>query len=311
MPHKIVSFAFYEVKFTSKIYDFVLGITYLQFALLSYNIDTELVYEPPNKNMIKFYSLSPNLKYSFNQLDLPDDYDSENENSIYKLRENNYHLFKLDIKTLEVQPKIKKTDFLNAVFASPLKIVSEKTKTILEDFKLPPHKYYPFNVRYEGETYQYYFLFIDFEIWDYVNFKKSIFFARNEYNEEHSIELNSKKEYLRFLKEKLVSTRSNFVFEVDKDGIPTVESNKKYYEFRRHTYYSLQYKSLSLYKDISTKFDLFKITDLYVSEKLRAKLKENLITGITIKEARKIIISEEELKKCFSIKSLFKKRFLD
>jgi hypothetical protein len=266
------------------------------------------------KKLNKFYTLKRNLKYSFNQLDLPEDYDSDGKHSIYQLGKSDYRSFKLDISELEIKKELKRTDILNDPFTTNCKVVSERTKKILEDFKLPNHRFFPFKLKHGIESHPYYFFYIDFDILDYIDYSKSTFYCENEYNEEHVFSFASQKKYLAFAKEcrARITNPVQFKFQVDKDGIPTAESYKDYYEFRRHNFTYIHHKKLVLFKDLAEELDLFKTTNFYISDRLRNALIEHKITGVTIQDANKIAFSDlSKPKNTFSIKALFKNRFFD
>ena len=139
-------------------------------------------------------------------------------------------------------------------------LISEKFKSLLEDFHLPKHTFYEARVLHRGffiEGY-YWFHFIS-DYTNYVDYAKSDFFLYKNYSKDlGSIEVKSKEDFSK--KEK----------DIENDVSLAIWSRK-----------------ITLTNDFDHNLDLFKVSkfnsDVFISEKLSQSIKGNKLTGFVIK----------------------------
>lgn len=78
--------------------------------------------------------------------------------------------------------KAKLSDLLSVAVVYGGFLVSNKFKTILEQFNLPIHKFYPAKVKHKNQFYSYYWLHIICNLTDQVDYPKSTFFVYHNFS---------------------------------------------------------------------------------------------------------------------------------
>ncbi|MDO6852609.1 hypothetical protein Q4599_03405 [Cellulophaga lytica] len=163
---------------------------------------------------------------------------------------------------LDINSEAKETDVLDS--ASCLSfglIISKKLKLILEEYALPPHRFYPIKV-YDSIEQYYWFHYIS-KIEKYIDFKSTtieIYVNRPPFKIQEIKTFNSQEELMNFKRE--MSYKS-----------------------------SMKFKSICLTENFP-KYDLFEITGAQyftlISHKLMKRLKDEKITGFEYQEYDKI-----------------------
>ena len=121
------------------------------------------------------------------QTKLGDEYNPSLPNSHWNLKRNEFAKFDLNYQ-LEINNKAKPTSFLDGASSPSGLIVSEKLKSFLNDFNLPPHKFYKIKVKHKNNFINYYLLqIITFGIWDYIDVEKSTLKISNSINSHNFV----------------------------------------------------------------------------------------------------------------------------
>ncbi|MFL0121200.1 imm11 family protein [Tenacibaculum maritimum] len=128
---------------------------------------------------MKYYSInnSDDLKTIgyYPQTELSKEYKSKVANSLdshWKMRYDAFQEF-LPSYSLKLHKKAIATDYLSGYDLPFGFLVNLKLRRILEDYNLPPHKFYPIKVFHNKKELNYYWFHYYFNIWDYVDFEKS------------------------------------------------------------------------------------------------------------------------------------------
>lgn len=160
-----------------------------------------------------------------------------------------------------INSQAKKTNLLDKSPLSDGLIVDEKFKDILNDFKLPTHKFYPIPTFHNGKELQYFWLKL-IQSTRFIDMDKSL------------MEIYAK---------------SNFqvIGELKLRSIDFKQRISKSLTFEE----GLKISKLVLRKDFPD-YDLFTFTDLttgeFISEKLKKKLESEEVTGIALRENKVI-----------------------
>ena len=190
-------------------------------------------------------------------------YDYDAENSVDELAKfyDTLPSFEPNLDAFILHKQAKPTDFLSNSLTSVGYLVSEKAKTLLSQFNLPEHKFYPASVLHKNEPLKgYYWLQIINDFRKFVDYGKSHFFIYQNFSKNAgSIKIQSEQDYL----EKNSSIRIN-------DPTLCIWANKISFtdKFPSH----LDFFALS-------KFN----SNTFVSKKLSQSLMDHIITGLVIK----------------------------
>tara|TARA_R110000868_G_scaffold111595_1_gene301204 strand:+ start:1073 stop:1741 length:669 start_codon:yes stop_codon:yes gene_type:complete len=121
------------------------------------------IYNSGSLDVIGHY---PQTKYK-------DSYNPRLSNSHWQVPINEFPNFK-PVYDLELFPESIATNFLDGCGGCHGFIVDSKLKKILEEHKLPPHKFYEINVSKNNQVLEYYWLhYIVENIWQYINYDVS------------------------------------------------------------------------------------------------------------------------------------------
>lgn len=88
------------------------------------------------------------------------------------LNSNEFADFNFNYK-LMLHDKARPTNYLDAHNCHFGMVIDLKFKTILEKFKLPPHRFYPVKVYHKGDFLEYYWFHYIIDIWQYTNIEAS------------------------------------------------------------------------------------------------------------------------------------------
>ncbi len=152
-------------------------------------------------------------------------------------------------------------------------MISQKLKSIIDEFAIVPHKYYSTNLKHNKTFYDNYYWMhiIQTDLRNYVNYKKSTFFIYNNYRTNiGDINISSFEDLLK-KEEKLRGDNPGKTIAIWADVI-------------------------SLNKEFNKSLDGFKIgkfdSNFYISDNLRNAIHSNYITGCDISLANNIAICE-------------------
>ncbi|WP_179350050.1 imm11 family protein [Winogradskyella pacifica] len=177
-----------------------------------------------------------------------------------------------DIGNVTLYKSAKITDFISGDYLSGNGwIISGKVKSLLNDFNIGKHRFYPIIVEHKDTKYtNYYYLQFSNDSTKYVDYKKSTFYKNKKIIDlpetRQDIEINSQKE----IKEKTKELRK-----IDE-------------------WCSINPKTIFLKKKFPA-FDLFEFHNLntiskFISDRLKAKMESENITGYQADETSKIKI---------------------
>ncbi len=177
-------------------------------------------------------------------------------NSYRNLKHHTFPEFIPNLSAFQLHKKAKLTDFVSTVNPYFGFLLNERTKQLLDRFKLPPHKFYDADIQQNNKIHNAYFLFhfiSDFS--DKIDFNKTIFYLWDTFEESESFQVSNVDE----LKKKYKSVSS----------LVSIKSHKIVFQ-KRHTF----------------DFDIFRLsffdTSTYISQRLKTALEEANITGIEI-----------------------------
>jgi hypothetical protein len=173
----------------------------------------------------------------------------------------------LDYFILDGRAKL--TDLLSVGVMYGGFLVSGKLKELLQQFSLPPHRFYSARVLHKKGFYDYYWMHIICDLTNVVDYPKSKFIIY--YNYAHnlgSIEINTKEE-LYEKREKLKQDNLGKNVTVWSDKIVLNGSFDKHLDFFEIGSFDSSY---------------------YISEKLKVVIEKEKFTGISIKRTEKIFV---------------------
>ncbi|MFN8294871.1 MAG: hypothetical protein U0T69_01690 [Chitinophagales bacterium] len=100
----------------------------------------------------------------------------EQPNSMTKLSNDRIPDFEPEL-IFELDKKAKLTDFISqSIISSRGLLINKKVKDILEQFRLPEHKFYPAKIFHKNEVFQYFWLHLIDNNYDDIDYSKSIFY---------------------------------------------------------------------------------------------------------------------------------------
>lgn len=124
---------------------------------------------------------------------------------------------------LELHKKAKQTDYLNAFSISFGMIINDKFKSILEDFNLPSHAFYPIKVHQEKSVFKYYWFHYIVDLWKYIDVQKSFLqvYKKFEFEVEKVIPIPKKPEEIEVIKSSLPRQKELMIHKIIfKDTFP-------------------------------------------------------------------------------------------
>jgi hypothetical protein len=169
-----------------------------------------------------------------------------------------------------VQSRAKLTDLLSVAPVHGGLLVSSQLKYLLDKHNLTPiHKFYPANVQHKKQFHHYFWLHIICNLTDQVDYPNSTFFIYHNY-----------KNNLGY-----VSIESKEDFTQQKEKIKRDNPGKTI---------TIWAETIKLNKEFNAAIDLFEIgtfdNNYYISERLRAALVSEKITGCEISPAIHLIV---------------------
>lgn len=142
-----------------------------------------------------------NVIGQYPQTILSKNYDPSLSNSHWNLKRNKFADFNLNYE-LVLNLRSTPTNFLDGASSPSGLIISEKVKSFLSDFNLPPHKFYRIKVYQKNKLLDYYLLqIINTDIWDYIDEEKSTIKVSNSINDYTISVPVISKEYVKKLNE--------------------------------------------------------------------------------------------------------------
>jgi hypothetical protein len=121
---------------------------------------------------------------NYPQTEFSKGYNPNNPNGHWNVKHNSFPNFQPNYE-LDFTKNAIPTDLIDAASCSHGLVISKKFKEILEEFNLPPSKFYPLNVKYKNENLPYYwFHFIIDDIWSSLDLEKST--IKITHNSNHS-----------------------------------------------------------------------------------------------------------------------------
>lgn len=208
-------------------------------------------------------------------------YDDNKADSYYSYYEasskgNIFPNFTPDMDALIMHGRAKPTDLLSSGLSIGF-IVSQKLKVLFEQFKFPPHRFYPAKLIYkETEVAGYYFMHLISNYFEdylnYINYSQSIFTITGiDGKSIQSISLESKQEYLATSKQLQEEALTKKIFS------------------------SISAHNICFNPNFDKDLDCFSAPfgiEYYISERLRNMLLENLITGCDITPTDKLLFNQ-------------------
>ncbi|MBB3187867.1 imm11 family protein [Microbacter margulisiae] len=198
------------------------------------------------------------------------EYDPNGEKAIFELYKYRFEFpnFVPNLSGLKLAGYAKLTDFISNSFNTI--IVSLKTKLLLEDFNLCPHRFYPCSLHgKKGREYDYYWLHIISDYSDYVDYKKSTFVEYDLFNKKGSVLVESKEDLLKKREELKIKDTENFW---------TIWGDK-----------------IVMQSNFEKRLDLFIVSlidgNIYVSSRLYSEIIKNNLTGCNLIPANNIEFS--------------------
>lgn len=192
--------------------------------------------------------------------------DKNAPDSLYNVYSDAFPNFIPNLNYFILHKNAKLTDVLSTAMISYGFVLNDKVKKILEQFKLPPHKFYPAIVEHKGTFYEnYHWFFYICDVLDFIDYNKTKFFITDL--------VNNKLEDCKNI------TSSNSL-----KNVKDVLTGQGY----------INADIIYLKKDITFAYDLLEITfgnyRTYISEKLNDAFKKDGIIGFNIAPANKITI---------------------
>lgn len=165
-----------------------------------------------------------------------------------------------------VNGKAKLSDLLSVSVIYGGFLISEKFKTVLQQFNLPNHKFYPAKVQYKKQFYDYYWLHIICDLTDNVDYQKSTFFVYHNFSKNIGyIDIASKDEIIQ-KRAKLKSDNPGKTVTIWAEKI----------------FLNTPFKKLDLFE--IGMFD----ANCYISERLQQSIIKEKITGCTLTPANNL-----------------------
>jgi len=213
--------------------------------------------------MSQYYILKPAVGTEETGMAYPavesyDDYDFNAPNSVHKIKSGEFPEFEPDIR-FKLAKGAKLCDMMGqATISGHGFLISEKLKSIFENSNIVPCKFYPATIEDNGTFYSYYWAhFVWKEGKNFIDYKKSDFYAKRLSKNLGKVYINSEEEIL--------SKRNEF-------DIATIISFN-------------EIKIVNIDREL---FLLNFFTSIYISENLKFLIESNKITGIDFELTNKL-----------------------
>ncbi|MDR1199399.1 MAG: hypothetical protein LBK94_10410, partial [Prevotellaceae bacterium] len=201
------------------------------------------------------------------------EYNPDGMHAIFELYK--YHTefpdFTPDLSGIMLSGRAKLTDFVSNGFTSNSKIISPRTKEILEKFNLCRHRFYDMILHVRKVPYKYYWMHIISDYSDFVDYKETTFFEKYVFSKRgNQVKADSKKELLE----------KREILEKNNPG----------------KYVTIWGDNIVMNSEFNKELDFFEICiidgSLYVSERLKEEIIRNNLTGLEFIPAEKLCLSD-------------------
>ena len=198
-------------------------------------------------------------------------YDYKAPNSVHALSREVEKLpnYEPNLDYFIVHTKAKLSDLLSVAVINGGFLISEKLKTVVEQFNLPTHKFYPARVQHKKQFYNYYWMHVICNLTEYVDYQKSTFFVYHNFSKNLGyVDVVSKEEFIqKRLKLKSDNPGKTVTIWAEKITLNTLPNKA---------------------------FDLFEIgtfdANCYISEALQQAITNEKITGCSIMPANNLFV---------------------
>jgi hypothetical protein len=215
---------------------------------------------------IQFYTLSPAVDttetgHAYPVVESPQGYDFNAGNSAHTLTYGAFPESNPDLR-FHLAEGARLCDMMGqATISAHGFLISQKLKNILGTFNLVPHRFYPAPIESKGKTYSYFWLHL---VWNdaekHVDYKNSDFYVRRFSKNLGKIEVKHESDILEKRKALDIASRIDFEQIILTDVPPEM-------------------------------FLLNYFTDIYITEKLKAGLQKEELTGIQITKTGKLHVA--------------------
>ncbi|MEO0471583.1 MAG: hypothetical protein AAF206_18275 [Bacteroidota bacterium] len=221
----------------------------------------------------------------FPQVTLHPSYSRKQAGSVYKLTKQNFRHFALDTTSFRLREGASLLHIMEPVFCLSGLVVHHDIFDILIQYKLPPHRFFPFSL--EGEDY--YLLFVAMDLLENTIFPHSHIYTQNGLREEQKVHLNNRIEYDRLARAARDFHRDEAAM-TDHARMPKPGKHEQLTQLRKNGISFYGYRSLTL--DASArKWDvLHERRNFYFSPELAAALSSSPAKGIQFVQTTRINI---------------------
>ncbi|MEZ4828713.1 MAG: hypothetical protein R3C61_20875 [Bacteroidia bacterium] len=220
------------------------------------------------------------------QINLPDYYEYDIKNSLYKINDENFKEYTPFFPIFNYKHLFPITDIIKHVFTRKL-IISNLFKDSLKGLNLPEHKLYPVTINYNTQNLEYNFLYFKGESPSFITFPGSKYIISNGLGEKKEIEFKSIYEYYQFID----IEKNSYSEPAENDGMPKIGALKEILNHKKNTWRIVRPTEYLIKKENLMTRDLFKLPrdiNIYVSERFVEKMNIRGITGLDFKLTGKI-----------------------
>ena len=197
-------------------------------------------------------------------------YNYKAHNSVHALSREYQKLpdYEPDLDYFIVHARANLTDLLSVTVTYGGFLISEKLKSIFEQFNLPTHKFFSAKIQHKKQFYDYYWMHIMSNLADVVDYPRSTFFVYHDYSKNLGyVDISSKEELIQ-KRQKIKS---------DNPGkLVTIWAEK-----------------IAFGPSFDKTLDLFEVgtfnSDYYISESLKYVIVKEKITGCSMHPAKNLI----------------------
>ncbi len=197
-------------------------------------------------------------------------YNYKAHNSVHALSREYQKLpdYEPDLDYFIVHARANLTDLLSVTVTYGGFLISEKLKSIFEQFNLPTHKFYSAKLKHRKQFYNYYWMHIICNLTDVVDYPRSTFFVYHNFSKNLGyVDVSSNEELIQ-KEQKLKSDNPGKLVPIWAEKIALTPS-------------------------FDRSLDLFEIgtfnSDCYISESLKQAIINEKITGSSIQPANNLI----------------------
>jgi len=188
----------------------------------------------------------------------------KDSNFIWQIDKSEFPSFSPNTGTLKLMNGSKVTDFISAATISWGFIISKKVKKILENFSLPPIRFYKCPIIHKGKIIENYFLMhLICDLTDKIDFRSSDFYIDDFGDFKEHVEIDDLNDF----------------------NTKIVELNKE------SNFLEIKASKLRFDKDYILDIDIFQIESIsnktFITKRINDRFIEEKVTGIDILESRK------------------------